>query len=104
MRTNAAPGLQASATGADGKIRSASEAVNLIRSGDTIATSGFVGIGFAESVAIALKERFLRGVEANGMGEPTGLTLVYAAGQGDGKARGLNHLALKGLVRRVIGG
>ena len=103
MHTNVAPAHQMAHNG-EGKIRSAPEAVSLIRSGDTIATGGFVGIGFAEAVAIALKERFLRGVEANGMGEPSGLTLVYAAGQGDGKARGLNHLARKGLVRRVIGG
>jgi propionate CoA-transferase len=103
MHTNAAPGLQM-APSAEGKVRSAPEAVSLIRSGDTLATSGFVGIGFAEAIAIALKARFLRGVEGNGRGEPSGLTLVYAAGQGDGKARGLNHLALKGLVRRVIGG
>jgi propionate CoA-transferase len=104
MRTNAAPGHHASATRADGKIRSAHEAVSLIRSGDTVATSGFVGIGFAEAIAIALEQRFLAGAEGNGMGEPSGLTLVYAAGQGDGKERGLNHLAHKGLVRRVIGG
>ncbi|SAK47264.1 3-oxoadipate CoA-succinyl transferase subunit alpha [Caballeronia arationis] len=86
-----------------GKIVSAREAVRLIRSGNTIATSGFVGIGFAEAVAVALEERFLEGDSAGGEALAD-LTLVYAAGQGDGKSKGLNHLAREGLVRRVIGG
>ena len=38
-----------------GKIVSAREAVRLIRDGDTVATGGFVGIGFAEEIAIALE-------------------------------------------------
>src|ERR1700745_483774 len=39
-------------------VLSARAAVELIRAGDTLATGGFVGVGFAEQVAIALEERF----------------------------------------------
>ena len=89
-----------------GKVVSAADAVKLIRDGDTVATGGFVGIGFAEEVALALEQRFLgsRDVEAAAPGSPRDLTLVYAAGQGDGHERGLNHFAHAGLVRRIIGG
>jgi propionate CoA-transferase len=89
-----------------GKVVSAREAVALIRSGDTVATSGFVGIGFAENIAVALENRFVESSkdDPDGLGSPRGLTLVYAAGQGDGKERGLNHLGHTGLVKRVIGG
>ena len=99
MGRDAAPPLTSAAANG-GKIRSAREAAGLVRSGDTVATGGFVGIGFPEALAVALEARF---VESAGS-EPYGLTLVYAAGQGDGKERGLNHLAHRGLVRRVIGG
>jgi propionate CoA-transferase len=89
-----------------GKIVSAREAVLLIQDGDTLATTGFVGIGFPENIAVALEQRFIESSEKDpdGTGKPEGLTLVYAAGQGDGKDRGLNHLGHEGLVRRVIGG
>jgi propionate CoA-transferase len=89
-----------------GKVVSAREAVALIRSGDTVATSGFVGIGFAENIAVALENRFVESAKdaPNGVGSPRDLTLVYAAGQGDGKERGLNHFGHPGLVKRVVGG
>jgi propionate CoA-transferase len=88
-----------------GKIVSARDAVRLVRDGDTVATGGFVGIGFPENLAVALEEAFLADAsEYPGMGKPQNLTLVYAAGQGDGKERGLNHLGHSGLVKRVIGG
>jgi propionate CoA-transferase len=89
-----------------GKIVTAAEAVMLIRDGDTVATGGFVGIGFAEEIAVALEELYLsnEGDAPYTQGKPRNLTLVYAAGQGDGKHRGLNHFAHEGLVRRVIGG
>src|SRR5438128_5409310 len=89
-----------------GKIVTAADAVRLIRDGDTVATGGFVGIGFAEEIAIALEELYLSTEERylQAVGKPRNLTLVYAAAQGDGKERGLNHLGHVGLVRGVIGG
>ncbi len=98
--------LDAVRTFEHGKIVSAREAVALIRDGDTLATTGFVGIGFAENIAVALEQRFLDTARdaPDGVGHPRNLTLVYAAGQGDGKERGLNHLGHDGLVRRVVGG
>ena len=83
------------------KIVSAAEAVRLIHDGDTVATGGFVGIGFAEGIAVALEQRFLATEAETGTGAPRDLTLVYAAGQGDGKERGLNHFGHAGLVKRV---
>ena len=89
-----------------GKIVTAEDAAKLIRDGDTIATGGFVGIGFAEEVALAIETLYLAkaGQTAPAEDKPRNLTLVYAAGQGDGNERGLNHLGHEGLVRRVIGG
>jgi propionate CoA-transferase len=91
-------------SGKRNKIVSAVEAARLIRDGDTVATGGFVGIGFAENIAVALEQRFLGADPQSLAGSPRNLTLVYAAGQGDGKERGLNHLGHEGLVARVIGG
>ena len=80
------------------KVISPEAAARVIMNGDTVATGGFVGIGFPEELAIALEERF------NETQSPNDLTLVYAAGQGDGETKGLNHFAKDGMVKRVIGG
>jgi len=91
------------------KLVTAAEALRLIHDGDTVATDGFVGIGFvgigfAEGIAVALKERFIATQVETGLGAPRRLTLVYAAGQGDGEEPGLSHFSHAGLVEHVSGG
>ncbi len=79
------------------KIVSADEALAVIQDGDTIAISGFVGIGVPDELILALERRFLK------TGHPRELTLVFAAAPGDGKELGINRLAHDGLFKRVIG-
>lgn len=81
------------------KVMSAREAINAyIKDGMTVGYSGFVGAAHAEEISLTLGQVFLE------TGHPCGLTVMYAAGQGDGAQRGMNHLGEEGLVSRVIGG
>ena len=51
-----------------------------------------------DELLAAIEARFLE------TGHPKGLNLVFAAGQGDGKTRGLNRLGHEGLLKGVVGG
>jgi propionate CoA-transferase len=81
-----------------GKVVSSGDAIALVRDGDVIASSGYGGHGVPEHLLSALEQRFLE------TGRPRDLTVLWAGGQGDGKDRGLGHLAHEGLVARAIGG
>ena len=80
------------------KVVTASEAIALLRDGDTLVNTGFVGCGAPEDLLVTLEQRYLE------TRSPHNLTLLFAAGQGDGAERGLNRLGHDGLLKRVIGG
>jgi len=78
---------------------SAEEAVKLIKDGDTVAITGFVGMGHPEEISAAVEKSFLE------TGRPRNLTLTHGASQNDGKSKwGLNRWAKEGLVKRVVSG
>ncbi len=79
---------------------SADEAVKLIKTGDTVAISGFAGMGHPEEISQAIERRFLE------TGEPRDLTITFGASQNpDGKSnRGLNRWAKEGFLKRIICG
>ncbi|MFZ7103978.1 MAG: acyl CoA:acetate/3-ketoacid CoA transferase [Peptococcaceae bacterium] len=80
------------------KVMSARAAVNLIKTGDTVAISGFVGLCHPEEISAEIEKSFLE------TAAPNSLTLVYAAGQGDSKEKCMNHFGHQNLVKRVVGG
>ena len=80
------------------KTISSREAAALLADGWTVSTSGFTGSGHPEGITTAIENRFLES------GRPRGLTLIYAAGQGDRDKRGTGRFGHAGLVKRIIGG
>ena len=76
----------------------AEEVARLIPNGASVAVGGLVGSGHPEAITAALGRSYEQ------CGRPRDLTLIFSAGQGDGKSRGLGHFAQPGMLRRVIGG
>jgi len=83
--------------GGQTKCMTAKEAAALVRSGDTITVSGFVGQSPPEGVLRALAERYTT------TKEPAALTLCFHGGPGDWATKGLNHLAKPGMLAKTIG-
>lgn len=80
------------------KVVSASEAIAILRDGDTLCCSGFGSNGVPVELILALEKRFIE------TGSPHNLTLLFGGGPGDGASGGVNHLAHEGMLKRVIGG
>ncbi|KAL3941727.1 MAG: hypothetical protein SGBAC_003971 [Bacillariaceae sp.] len=85
------------------KIVSASDAVELIRDGDTVAVSGFVATGAPEAILKAVGERF----EATS--SPKDMTVFFGGGPGDWATKGLSHFGKEKedgtcMLSRSIGG
>ncbi len=80
------------------KVISLDQAAGLINSGDSVVWSTVGMSFFSEAVAKALENRFQT------TGQPTDLTLIHDCGCGDGKDKGMSHLAYPGLVKRLISG
>jgi propionate CoA-transferase len=80
------------------KFVKSSEIASVIKDNATIYTPGFGLAGFAEEVAIAIKESFLA------TGHPCNLTVYHSAGIGNTKDRGIHHFAHEGLLKRIVAG
>lgn len=81
------------------KVLQAEQAVALVKDGDTLTTSGFVGNCIAEALNKAIEKRFLE------TGSPRNITLCYAGSQGDRSGHyGGDHYAHEGFLKRIIAG
>jgi propionate CoA-transferase len=81
------------------KCISADEAARLVRSGDTIASVGVIGWVTPDALLRGVADRFRRD------SEPRDLTFYFPCGTGDSiDIRGMDHVAIEGLMRRIISG
>lgn len=81
------------------KLKSAAEAARFVTDGATVAVNSSSGLLCPDEVLKALGERFLA------EGAPRGLTTVHPIAAGDMfGTKGVDHLAHKGMISRIIGG
>ena len=81
------------------KIVSAAEAVNAIGDDAIVTVSSSSGLGCPDATLKALGERFERD------GHPRNLTMLHPIAAGDFYGiKGVDHIARKGLIGRIIGG
>lgn len=80
------------------RIITAQEAASLIDDNAIVIPGGFGCCGFPDSLSDAIAERY------RFEQKPKNLTLFFASGGGDKEGKGLDKLALPGLVSRAIGG
>ncbi|WP_085524469.1 acyl CoA:acetate/3-ketoacid CoA transferase [Tuberibacillus sp. Marseille-P3662] len=78
------------------KLLSTKSAVNMISNETTLCTVGFTLMGASETILKEIERRYLE------TGLPKDITLMHSAGQSD-RESGIQHLAHKGLVKRIIG-
>ena len=77
----------------------ADDAARLVRSGDTVASVGVIGWITPDALLRGVADRFRRD------SEPRDLTFYFPCGTGDSiDIRGMDHVALEGLMRRIISG
>jgi len=69
-----------------GKVVTGEQAAAIIRDSDVVTTGVFVGAGVPEDMLIYIEERFKT------EGHPQNLTIIYAAGQGDGLIMDKRHI------------
>lgn len=79
------------------KFINAKEAANIIKDNSTVAIDAFISFCLADDILGEIEARFVN------EGHPRSLSVVNVAGiGGDGKDRGINHFAHKGLMRRFL--
>src|SRR5699024_1254522 len=78
------------------KFVTAEKVASLIKNGSTIAMSGFGGMSQCEEILKSIRKVYLE------KGYPNNLTIYHPSGQSDGRI-GIEHIALEGLIKRVIG-